>query len=69
MGIKHIEAGRKGGRPRWFKRLPLGTPGIVKIGGPPTEYGFGMSYSLSDKSITRSLKDTARESLLHIMPD
>ena len=29
MGIKHIEAGRKGGLPRWFSYLTEGTPGLL----------------------------------------
>lgn len=67
MSIKHIEAGRKGGRPH-FSMFPPGTPGANNKGGLPT-VGVGMFPKLSH---TRSvnLKEIARGSLLLIiMPE
>ena len=58
MTIKHVEAGRKGGRPRFY-RYPQGTPGVLTKGGTTTAAGVF-------PKAPRSSKQSARESLLII---
>jgi len=66
MSIKHVEAGRQGGRPR-FNRYPQGTPGVLTKGGHTTKYVLA-THSPGGTNCPSS-KKSARESLLLIISD